>query len=112
MVKTKEEIIEAIKNKIGDSTEDNDISLLEDISDTIDDLNDKVTNAGDWKTKYEENDKAWKQKYIDRFSNKEANKEIEEHLEKEKEEKTEPKKLTFEQLFTTGTAEKENNNNG
>lgn len=107
MVRTKEEILEHIKSKIGDSTEDNDLKMLEDISDTLDDLKSRVDEAGDWKTKYEENDKAWKQKYRDRFFNTEAKEEIDEH-EKEKEKEMEidaPKKLSFDDLFTTGDSD-------
>lgn len=100
MVKTKEEILEAIKTKIGDSTEDADLSLLEDLSDTFDDYKDKVDKAGDWKTKYEENDKAWKQKYRDRFFNQEADDEIEKHIDETTHENEPPKKLTFDALFT------------
>ena len=98
-VKTKEEILNSIKAKIGESTEDADLALLEDLSDTLDDLNTRVTQAGDWKTKYEENDKAWKQKYRDRFFNAEADKEIEQKLKEDEHEKEEPKKLTFDALF-------------
>lgn len=103
MKRTKEEILEHIKSKIGDSTEENDLQLLEDISDTIDDLQSRVDEAGDWKTKYEENDKAWKQKYRDRFFNNTANEEIEKHeREKEQEQENElPKKLSYDALFTS-----------
>lgn len=104
MIKTKEEILEQIKAKIGDSTEDNDLKLLEDVSDTIDDFVDKVEKAGDWKKKYEENDKSWKEKYRDRFFNTEAKDEIDKYeKDKEKEQEIdEPKKLTFDALFTEG----------
>ena len=108
MVRTKEEILEHIKNKIGDSTDEKDLQMLEDISDTLDDFKDKVDNAGDWKAKYEENDKAWKQKYRDRFFNKEANEDIDKH-EKEKEQELEneqPKKLTYDALFSEGDSDK------
>ena len=108
MVRTKEEILNSIKAKIGDSTEDADLALLEDLLDTYDDLTNRVTQAGDWKSKYEENDKAWKQKYRDRFFNGEADKEIEQQLQKDQQEKQEPKKLTYEALFTNGDS---NNNN-
>lgn len=103
MVKTKEEILAQIKSKIGDSIADEDLSLLEDISDTMDDLNDKVTNAGDWKAKYEENDKAWKAKYRDRFYNPETKDEVDKfEADKDKEKEIEePKKLTFDALFSS-----------
>lgn len=103
MIKTKEEILEHIKAKIGESTDEKDIQMLEDISDTLDDLKSRVDEAGDWKAKYEENDKAWKQKYRDRFFNKEANEEIEKHEQKKEQEQEneEPKRLSFDDLFTT-----------
>ena len=67
MVRTKEEILNDIKGIIGDNTDDTTIILLEDISDTFDDYESKVTDKEDWKTKYEENDAEWRRKYTDRF---------------------------------------------
>ena len=67
MVRTKEEILNDIKGIIGESTDDTTIILLEDISDTFDDLESKATDTEDWKTKYEENDAEWRRKYTDRF---------------------------------------------
>ena len=67
-VKTREEILESIKEIFGDSTDDKSITFLEDITDTITDLEDKAKGDGtDWKTKYEENDKDWRKKYTERF---------------------------------------------
>lgn len=87
-VKSYDEIINSAKEIIGESTEDRDIAFLEDISDTLADAKNKGNE--DWKTKYEENDKAWRQKYIDRFSGKKG---------EEEEEEEEEEKLTFEELF-------------
>ena len=64
-VRTKEELLNDIKGIIGDSTDDTSIILLEDISDTFDDLESR--SSEDWKTKYEENDAEWRRKYTDRF---------------------------------------------
>ena len=72
MVKTKEEILEAIKGKIGEDTSDETITLLEDISDTLNDYDTKTKDSTEWKTKYEENDKAWREKYTNRFFNNEG----------------------------------------
>lgn len=95
-VKTRDEILEIVKNRIGDSTEDSDIEFLEDVTDTFDDLENKANGDGiDWKTKYEENDKMWKEKYRNRFFS--SNDENEE--EHEEEENNKPK--TFAELFTT-----------
>lgn len=69
MIKTKEELMDAIKEVIGDSEDDKALSLLEDVSDTLEDFKTKTSDATDWKTKYEENDKEWRKKYRDRFFN-------------------------------------------
>lgn len=94
-VKTKEEIIDSIKSKIGDNTDDETLSFLEDVSDTLEDLETKSKGDGtDWKKKYEENDKEWRTKYRDRFFGKS---EKEEQEEEHEEDKDEPK--TFADLF-------------
>lgn len=67
-VKTREEILEAVRARIGEQTDNDTISFLEDISDTLTDLETKANTDGeDWKTKYEENDKEWRRKYTERF---------------------------------------------
>lgn len=68
MVRSKDEILEIIKSRVGDRADDETISFIEDVTDTLNDYETKTSNDGeDWKAKYEENDKAWRQKYIDRF---------------------------------------------
>lgn len=95
-IKSREEILEIVKTRIGDSTEDEDIGFLEDITDTLDDLENKAKGDGvDWKTRYEENDKAWKEKYRNRFFSSDNN---DDDADDEGEEK---KPKTFAELFTT-----------
>ena len=67
MVKTKEEILGSIKDKFKDDTSDEALSFIEDVTDTINDLEHKAQNETDWKSKYEENDKEWREKYKERF---------------------------------------------
>ena len=69
-VRTTEEILESIKSRVGDSTEDADLEFLEDVTYTLSDLKSKSEGQEDWKTKYEENDKKWREKYRDRFFDK------------------------------------------
>lgn len=67
-VRTREEILEAVRARVGEQTDDETISFLEDISDTLTDLETKANSDGEeWKTKYEENDKEWRRKYTERF---------------------------------------------
>ena len=94
MIKTKEEILNSIKEILKDDTSDRALSLIEDLSDTLDNV--KPSDETDWKTKYEENDAQWRQRYRDRFFAKPAQ-EDEEIDEPAPEETIEPK--TFSDLF-------------
>lgn len=81
-VKTVDEIMAKVRERIGEDDSDEAIGFIEDISDTLE----SFSNAEDWKTKYEENDKKWREKYRDRFftSKEEVEDDIEEPEEKEK----------------------------
>lgn len=73
-VKTKEEILESFKSRLGENTDDETISFLEDITDTLDDFEKRANGDGtDWKSKYEENDANWRKKYTERFFSGEPN---------------------------------------
>ena len=67
-VKTREEILSAVKARLGEQNDDETIKFLEDITDTLSDFETKAKGDGtDWKTKYEENDTEWRKKYTERF---------------------------------------------
>jgi hypothetical protein len=59
---TRDELIEKVRKYVGDRTDDETIEIIEDISDSID-----SSDADEWKQKFEENDKMWRDKYISRF---------------------------------------------
>lgn len=59
---TKDELIEKVRKYVGDRTDDETIEIIEDISDSIDSSDDD-----EWRQKFEENDKMWRDKYISRF---------------------------------------------
>lgn len=92
-VRTTQEIIDALKSSFGESPDDTQLAILEDVSDTFTDLNER--SGEDWKTKYEENDKAWRKRYTDRFSGKDDPEQDQDGDEPE------PKPLTYESLFKT-----------
>ena len=95
-VKTKDELLNSIRAKIGDDQSDEAISLIEDISDTYDTLESKANPDGiDWKTKYEENDATWRQKYRDRFFNSDGENDDKD----DKSDDSDVKPLTYENLF-------------
>lgn len=95
MIKTVDEIMTAVKEVIGDRQDDTCIALLEDLSDTFKDL----SSGEDWKAKYEQNDEAWRKKYVDRFMSGSPAPENEGPTQQETEAE---KPLTFENLFKEG----------
>lgn len=89
-VKTVDEIMAKVRERIGEDDSDEAIEFIEDISDTFE----SFSSSEDWKTKYEENDKKWREKYRDRFFT--SKEEVEEDEIEEPEEK---EKKKFEDLF-------------
>ena len=87
MVKSVVELLDMVRQRIGDSTDDADISFIEDISDTL--------NAGNSEEveKLKSENEELRKKYRDRF----FEKKVEEP--EEGEEPEEPEKRTFEDLF-------------
>ena len=66
-IRTKSEMLDKIKEIIGENTDDNSLAVIEDINDTFDDFETKMKDTTDWKKKYEDNDKDWRNKYKERF---------------------------------------------
>lgn len=87
---SKDELIEKIKKYVGDRTDDETIEIIEDISDSIDSY-----DADEWRQKFEENDKMWRDKYISRFLEKKED-ELDTPTEHDEEEK---EYNSFEDLF-------------
>lgn len=87
---SKDELIEKVKKYVGDRTDDETIEIIEDISDSID-----SSDADEWRQKFEENDKMWRDKYISRFLEKKED-ELDTPTEHEEEEKV---YNSFEDLF-------------
>lgn len=89
---TREQLMESIRNRVGDDTSDEALAFIENVNDTIESMTtDKNT---DWKAKYEENDAAWRQKYKDRFFNSSSEDKDDDFEEEEKK-----KPMTYEALF-------------
>ena len=95
MIVASEEIIRRISERIGEDTSDEAISLLEDVTDTVNDLERQVEESGDWERRYNENDAEWRRKYKERFSAAVDPEQIEPVPEDEEE-----KHGTFEELFS------------
>ena len=60
--------MEQVKAVVGDNTDDATLKFLEDLTDTITDLESKANGDGtDWKAEYEKNDKEWREGYQQTF---------------------------------------------
>lgn len=68
-VVSKEDLIKRLSEKFGDDNSDEVIQLTEDLSDTLNDYDNRVNDKEDWKTKFEKNDAEWRKKYKERFLN-------------------------------------------
>lgn len=93
-VRTTTELMDLLRNRIGEDTSDEALTLIEDFNDTLTQLEGNESDGVDWKTKYEENDAQWRQRYKDRFFSPtdEAD---------EPDEPDEPAKRNYEDLFKT-----------
>lgn len=68
-IKTREEIIQLVSDRIGDDNSDDALSLIEDVTDTLNDLETRVSGDGtDWKAEYDKLDNEWREKYKARFT--------------------------------------------
>lgn len=95
-IKTREQLVDSIKVMGGDNLDDETIAIIEDINDTLTDYEEKIKNGEtEWKIKFEENDKMWRQKYTDRFLSGDV-----EHSEPESKPEDEKKITKFEDLFS------------
>ena len=63
----KEDFFNLIKARIGEDTSDESIKFMEDVTDTYNNLESQASGENEWKRKYEENDKKWRETYINRF---------------------------------------------
>lgn len=96
MVKTKEEMLAEIKSYIGDRTDDETVSLVENITDTLSDM-EKNGNA---EARVKEVEDMWRAKYMERFfdgDKEKKNSEVEEDEETDEKDKSE--EITIDDLY-------------
>lgn len=105
-VRTRDEIMEAIKARLGDDTSDEALAIIEDVNDTFSDYETRSTD--DWKSKYDELDANWRKRYRDRFFQSPGDKETDKEevvSDNEEDLKDESEEKSFDSLFE----EKEDN---
>lgn len=62
-----DDFMSAVKGLAGDSADDSTLTMIENFTDTFNDLEARASDTTDWKTKYEQNDNEWREKYKARF---------------------------------------------
>lgn len=96
MVKTKEEMLAEIKSYIGDRTDDETVSLVENVTDTLSDM-EKNGNA---EARVKEVEDMWRAKYMERFfAGDKEKKNIEVEEDEETEEKDKSEEITIDDLY-------------
>lgn len=93
-IKSREDLLKSLNTLIGDNSTDENLAILEDVTDTLKDYEEKTADQTDWKSKYEQNDADWRKKYKDRFLSGETIKD-----EQEEDVERDSKPLTFDSLF-------------
>ena len=78
-VKSREELINAVKTRLGEAPDDDGVVLLEDLTDTFDDYDSRInldftaeregweSERQDLLNRLDENDRMWRTKYAERF---------------------------------------------
>lgn len=62
-----DDFMSAVKGLAGDSADDNTLTMIENFTDTFNELEARASDTTDWKAKYEQNDNEWREKYKARF---------------------------------------------
>lgn len=93
-IRSTEELTKQLADILGDRVDDAALAMVEDLADTLADL----TTGEDWRAKYEENDKKWRERYKARFMGGPKPGETEEVEETAETEKS----YKFEDLFEEG----------
>ena len=107
MVLSKEEFLQTLQNLVGDSSDDSTLEIIENFTDTYNDLEGRSGNETEevenLKKQLEENDKNWRKKYKERFfsgSEDETEKKKDNAIEEQKENvKNDAEEITFSDLF-------------
>lgn len=67
-IRTREEIMSAVQSNLGETaTTDSGIALIEDLTDTLADLETRASDQTDWEVRYNQLDADWRQRYTARF---------------------------------------------
>lgn len=94
------DFMSAIKGLAGDSADDSTLTMIENFTDTFNDLETRANDTTDWKAKYEQNDNEWREKYKARFFEGKEGTDLTTVMKEQKEDITDDgKDISFDDLF-------------
>lgn len=96
-VRTKDELLELVKNRIGEDNSDEALAFIEDITDTFSDLEAKAST--DWKEMYDALNNEWRERYKARFFSAPVDVKEDDFVDDVNDVEEETKDLTFDALF-------------
>ena len=95
-----DDFMKAVKSLAGGNADDNTLTMIENFTDTFNDLETRASDTTDWKTKYEQNDNEWREKYKARFFEGDAGTTPADVIRDQKEDITDDgKDISFDDLF-------------
>lgn len=95
-----DDFMSAVKSLAGDNADDNTLTMIENFTDTFNDLETRANDTMDWKSKYEQNDNEWREKYKARFFDGSAGTDPAIVIKGQKEDITDDgKEISFDDLF-------------
>lgn len=62
-----DDFMNAVQGLAGDSADDNTLAMIENFTDTYNDLEARASDNTNWQEKYQQNDNEWREKYKARF---------------------------------------------
>ena len=65
MILSKDELLNKVKERMGEDLTDESLSFVEDVTDTVNHL--EKNSGEDWEQKYNDLDSSWRKKYTERF---------------------------------------------
>lgn len=99
-VLSRDDFMSAVKGLAGDNADDNTLTMIENFTDTFKDLERRANDTTNWKSKYEQNDNEWREKYKARFFEGNAGTDSATVIEEQKEDITDDgKDISFDDLF-------------
>ena len=94
---SKEDFMSKINALVGTENTDENLAIIEDLTDTYNDLESRTVGQEDWKKKYEENDNMWREKYRNRFMTSSAD--VKEDQIEDVKDDSKSSSITFNDLF-------------